>query len=324
MNLGLAWRVLRDNWSDLSWWRGSFYPFAKRTAIMNALKPYYAISGPSGVDFMAEDWDNLLILDACRYDMFAEHNWLPGTLQKRTSLAASTPEFVTRTFAGETYHDTVYVTANPQLTLRVDDDVFHHVEPVWKTDWDEELSTVRPDTMAERTREMHESFPEKRIIAHFMQPHYPFIGELGRTELDGQAGFELTKRLASGEDARRDGTSIWDLLKRGEVDAEKVWAAYIENLEIVLEEVEDLIEAFDERTVVTADHGNLVGETVGPLPVSMYGHPTGIHAENLVTVPWLVVEGDRSKKITAEPPAAADTSYDTDELEDRLADLGYA
>ena len=79
-----------------------------------------------------------------------------------------------------------------------------------------------------------------------------------------------------------------------------------------------------ERTDGLADEVPVVGETVGPLPVSMYGHPTGIHAENLVTVPWLVVEGDRSKKITAEPPAAADTSYDTDELEDRLADLGYA
>ena len=110
---------------------------------------------------------------------------------------------------------------------------------------------------------------------------------------------------------------------RGEVEQNIEWDAHVDNLEVVLREVEAPLEAFDERTVVTADHGNL-GETVGPIPVSMYGHPTGIHAENLVTVPWLVVEGDRSKKITAEPPAAADTSYDTDELEDRLADLGYA
>jgi hypothetical protein len=324
MNLGLALRVLRENWSDLAWWRGTFYPFAKRTAVMNALKPYYAISGPTGVDFMAEDWDNLLILDACRYDMFAEHNWLSGDLQKRTSLAASTPEFVTKTFGGQTYHDTVYVTANPQLTLRVGEDVFHHVEPVWKTDWDEELSTVRPETMVNRTRDIYERFPDKRILAHFMQPHYPFIGELGRTELDGQAGFELTKRLASGENAERDGTSIWDLLERGEVDADLVWSAYVENLEVVLEEVEDLLEAFNERTVVTSDHGNLVGETVGPLPIPMYGHPTRIHAENLVTVPWLVSEGGRRKNITAEPPTASKTSYDTETLEDRLADLGYA
>jgi hypothetical protein len=324
MDFRLAATVLRANWSDPAWWRGTFYPFAKRTAVMNALKPYYAIAGPSGTDFMDEDWDNLLLLDACRFDMFAEHNWLPGDLESRTSLAASTPEFVTKTFAGEQYHDTVYVTANPQLTLRVDDDIFHHVERVWETDWDEDLATVRPATMAERTRKMHEAFPNKRIVGHFMQPHYPFIGDLGRRELDDQAGFELTKRLASGEEARRDGESIWDLLERGEVEEDTVWDAYVENLEVVLREVEALLEAFDERTVVTADHGNLVGETVGPLPVSMYGHPTGIHAENLVTVPWLVVEGDRSKKITAEPPAAADTSYDTDELEDRLADLGYA
>jgi hypothetical protein len=291
---------------------------------MNALKPYYAVSGPDGRNFMKEDWDNLLILDACRYDMFAEHSWLDGDLEKRTSLAASTPEFVTKTFDGETYHDTVYVTANPQLTLRVDDDVFHHVERVWETDWDNNLSTVRPETMVERTREMYERYPNKRIISHFMQPHYPFIGEIGRTELDDQAGFELTKRLASGEDATRDGESIWDLLKRGEVDEELVWNAYVENLRVVLDEVEELLKTFDERTVVTSDHGNLMGEQVGPLPIEIYGHPTGIHAENLVTVPWLTIEGSERKEITTDVPAESSAEYDAEELEDRLADLGYA
>jgi len=218
----------------------------------------------------------------------------------------------------------VYVTANPQLTLRVDDDVFHHVERVWETDWDDNLSTVRPETMVERTREMYEQYPNKRIISHFMQPHYPFIGETGRTELDDQAGFELTKRLASGEDATRDGESIWDLLERDEVDEGMVWDAYVENLRVVLDEVEELLKTLDERTVITSDHGNLMGERVGPLPIEMYGHPTGIHAENLVTVPWLTIEGSERKEVTADAPGESDREYDSEELEGRLADLGYA
>lgn len=36
---------------------------------------YYELKGrfgllPEGIDVMSEDWDNLIILDACRYDTF--------------------------------------------------------------------------------------------------------------------------------------------------------------------------------------------------------------------------------------------------------------
>jgi len=323
MNYQLALKVFRNNWYNPSWWRNFVYPFLKRNVVMNLLKPYYAMTA-DGSDFMNEDWDNLIILDACRYDIFSEYNYLDGSLEERTSLASSTPEFVTKTFEQETFYDTVYVTANPQFNLRVDSEVFHHVEQVWETDWDEELSTVHPNTMVKRTKEINENYPNKRVIAHFMQPHYPFIGEIGRSELSEQAGFELTKRLASGEDATRDGESIWDLLERGEVEEDLVWEAYIENLHVVLAEIEELLDALNGRTVVTADHGNLIGESVGPLPIKMYGHPTGIHADPLVTVPWLVVDDEERKEITTERPTERDTEYDTDELEGRLADLGYA
>jgi hypothetical protein len=42
-----------------------------------------------GVSVFKGDWDNLIILDACRYDIFAETNTLSGDLSKRTSRGIS-------------------------------------------------------------------------------------------------------------------------------------------------------------------------------------------------------------------------------------------
>jgi len=39
-----------------------------------------------------------------------------------------------------------------------------------------------------------------------------------------------------------------------------VWEAYNENLDIVLTEIEALLDELDGKSVITADHGNLVGE----------------------------------------------------------------
>jgi hypothetical protein len=277
---------------------------------------------------MAEDWDNLLILDACRYDMFEDVCSIDGDLQSMTSVGSSTPEFLQRTFRGGTFPDTVYVTSNPQVSLRLDTDIFHDVVSVWKTDWNDDLGTVEPHAVTERALEAQERYPNKRLIVHYMQPHYPFIGERRRDDLGGQSGFELTKRLANDEVAERDARTVWDQLVDGELSEDVVWDAYLENLELVLNDIESLLSEFRGKTVVTSDHGNLVGETTTPFGLELYGHPTGIHAENLVTVPWLAVETGSRKTITAEDSTASrnvePTDEESDAIKERLRDLGYA
>jgi len=77
---------------------------------------------------MGEDWDNLFILDACRYDMFADRIDLAGSLESRISLGSSSEEFMERNFVGEQFHDTVYINANPFIPrLNLDEDTFHAV-----------------------------------------------------------------------------------------------------------------------------------------------------------------------------------------------------
>jgi hypothetical protein len=77
--------------------------------------------------------------------------------------------------------------------------------------------------------------------------------------------------------------------------------------------------------VITADHGNLVGERLGPIPTRRkYGHPYGVHTEELVVVPWFVVEGETRREMRADSPVESDgESVSDEELEDRLEALGY-
>lgn len=133
---------------------------------------------PTGIDVFGEEWDTLIILDACRYDLFARRSTLPGTLEKRRSRGSSTVEFLRGNAAGRDLRDTVYVTANPQFYQYRDelDARFHEVVHVWMDEgWDGEHETVLPETTTDYARTAAERYPNKRLLIHYLQPHYPFI-----------------------------------------------------------------------------------------------------------------------------------------------------
>lgn len=268
-----------------------------------------------GVDVMAEDWDVLLILDGCRYDLYESVTTLEGDLQRRRSQGSDSLEFLRANFFGRTLHDTVYLTANPHA-YRLDEDTFHRVVNLLKDDWDPELQTVRPEVVADEARRIATAYPDKRLIVHFMQPHFPFIGETGR-QLD-QGGIVMNVDGAEPGDLM-----IWAKLMYGLVDERRVRTAYRENLELVLDVVEDLLADLPGRAVITSDHGNLVGDRLWPIPTRGYGHPRGVQVSALRDVPWQIVPGDERPTIRADPPEAFDRP-DEDVVTDRLRNLGYA
>jgi hypothetical protein len=228
-----------------------------------------------GIDVMGKEWDTLILLDACRFDAFSDLNSLHGSLSAVTSRGSTSREFLLRNFADRKLHDTVYVTSSPQVVgyeFR-----FHDVIHVWDSQWDKELRTVRPDSVTNAALEAANEYPDKKLIIHYMQPHYPFIGPTGR-ELETHATF-------TGGLREREHLSIWELLSAGSVSMEEMRTAYEENLELVLEEVTGLVDELNGKTIVTSDHGNLFGERVSPLPIRLYGHPPNVPAENLIQVP---------------------------------------
>jgi hypothetical protein len=269
-----------------------------------------------GTAVVREEWETLFVLDACRYDTFAAENHLEGTLSKRYSRGATSTEFLRENFGDRMHHDLVYVSANP-YTSTLPDGIFHDLVPVYEQ-WDETLQTVTPTVMNEAVRNAHKRYPNKRIVAHYMQPHYPFIGERGR-ELDHR-GY-----APDGDYTAMDSYSIWTQLKFGiaSVSREAVIEAYRENLQLVLRALEGLLPEIEGKVVLTADHGNMLGERLGLLPVPVYGHYDGLHTPELVEVPWFELPFESRRKIDAEPPVGRATPIEDAVIERRLRALGY-
>lgn len=270
---------------------------------------------PQGHDVFEEDWDNLIILDACRYDALANRmDRLPGHLEKRRSRGSCSREWVAGNF-DRRLHDVVYLSTN-LFYSRLNDEgdidgelhAFHsvHEEAGWENHGPYGMG---PETTTEQAKRLNERYPNKRFIVHYMNPHTPFIGEFGRSF----SGPDDTPEAICRSD--KPGFTVGRVRK-----------AYSENLDIVLEHVSDLMPELKGKTVISADHGELLGERVGPIPVREWGHPKGTYVDTLLDIPWLVIEGDTRKRIVAEPPVEGDGAeqLDPEYVNQRLRDLGYA
>ena len=269
------------------------------------------ILGTERINVMHQDWDTLVILDGCRFDLFASVNHIPGSLQSVISRGSSTAEFLHGNFAEDAYLDTVYVSANPQLERHDMVDKFFACERLWDEEWDSDLKTVHPERVTDRTIEAHERYPDKRLLVHFVQPHFPFIGKSGQ-EI-AHSGFAETP----GNLEETEHPTVWERLEEGDLSREQVWEAYRENLEIALPEVERLLAAIPGRSIITSDHGNAFGEW------GVYGHPGNHYLDALVRVPWLVVEGEQRREIVEADTASSQNHDGATSVEERLADLGY-
>jgi hypothetical protein len=225
-----------------------------------------------------KQWDNLIILDACRHDFYQEEF---GYSDYRITEGSASKEYIKRNFSDQDFQDTVYITANPHLyedifsdlTGRKPEDVFHTVFNTYEDKWDRQEGTVLPESVVEDAITAEKLFPEKRKIIHFMQPHGPFIG------VEWDKG-----KLAKKKRSKNEEIGVFDKAQIGLVDGEKLVGAYRQNLTLLEAHVKKLNEALDGRTVVTADHGELLGEG------GMYQHFEGCDAVALRKVPWDILE----------------------------------
>ncbi|SDK19365.1 hypothetical protein SAMN05216226_1393 [Halovenus aranensis] len=281
----------------------------KRKVRINLVRPFTS-HPPDTIQFFEQDWDILVVLDACRYDLLAEADSFNVPIEEVHSNASHTREFIKQNFVNTDCRDTVYVTASPQFA---DFNLsFAHIEHVWQDHWDEDLRTVRPEHVTEAAIDLGGEFPDKRLIIHYMQPHYPFIGPTGK-KIDEQATF--------GPNRGSKYSSIWVQLAAGQVSEETVRTAYRENLDLVLPEIDQLRSELQGKLVLTSDHGNLYGKQVSWLPIRIHGHPPGIHDPELTAVPWVEFPYEERRKTTHADKAADSEQFE--DVEGRLRDLGY-
>lgn len=166
---------------------------------------------------MDKEWDTLIILDACRADIFEEVVDIEvfDSYSPVASLGSHSSEWTRRNFVGRTLDDTVYVSANPHTTLLADG-TFHELIEVWKKH-EAVPNEIDPSKITDISVNTHNKNPDKRLIIHFMQPHS------GGLVTEGESR-EQRYRLA---------------IRR------------------VMDQVFILDEMLDGKTVITADHGEL-------------------------------------------------------------------
>jgi len=301
---------------------------------------YERLCRNDGVYVVEEDWDNLLILDAARFDLFGEAlaERADGTdpvgdldldiaeatarLEKRVSRGSATPQFLRENFAGSYHPDIVYVTANPMVNTTVPE-CFAEVISVWQSAWDEREGTVLPGAVRRAAVDAAARHPHKRLIVHFMQPHWPFVGYDRERDLIDFTAAIADPALSHPYD--ESDTSIWDLVRAGAVDRERAVGAYRQNHREPLADALGLIEDLGGKSVLTSDHGNALGERAWPLGTDVYGHPPKVRLPSLIEVPWLPFEAERRREIRSSEKRAPSpkAGRPTEAAEDRLEALGY-
>ncbi len=231
-----------------------------------------------------DKWDNLIILDACRYDYFesAYKAFLRGKLQKVISPASCTVVWLSTCW--DDYYDLIYVSGGPYVNSKgvpvsshfsnkyVAKEHFKKIIDVWNFGWNEELETVLPEAINKAVIELTD---KTNLIIHYLQPHSPYIG---KTRVLAQSGKEI--RLA----VLGKPTTMYKQPKTWQGQISKLRKAYSENLNIVLGAVSKLIPLLTGKTIVTSDHGELLGEQM------KFFHPCEINHPILREVPWFEVE----------------------------------
>lgn len=264
--------------------------------------PYYT----NGIDIFERDWDNLIILDAARYDEYAMHTPFDTPVEPVISRGATSSEFIVGNFSNRQLDDTVYISVNPHFA-RLRDEINSHVHAYIALHNSKHRDavgglTTRPETVNEISRSAAEDYPNKRLIIHYLQPHQPYLGEAASTEIN-------------------HGHGLIDTIRKNDISPSKLREYYRENLNLVLEQVTALLPHLMGKTVVTADHGEILGERT-PIPVIRdYGHWEGIYVNELLQVPWQVVRDGPRKTIIEESSNMDDINMS--DVSKNLEDLGY-
>lgn len=282
--------------------------------------------GRDGRNIFEEEWDLLIVIDACRLDLFREaidRRPIEPAVGSRWSVDSMTREWMSKTFvedfAGE-QSQTRYICGNPFSSEAVDEGRLAALDEVWRHQWDSEHGTLLPRPLTDRAIDHGRSEDQKteRVIVHYMQPHWPFLDAL---ELSDGRGWDISGFADNGDSDYRawdnNPDDVWERLRLGEIDRDGAWRAYRENLHRVLDDVAVLLKNYDaERAVITSDHGNALGEW------GIYGHPMHMPLRCLREVPW--AETTAIDERTHEPdPANLKTKEIDEEVGQKLTRLGY-
>jgi len=221
------------------------------------------------------DFQTLIILDACRFDYFKKQCKIPGKLRKVDSHSRHTYEWLEYTFPDKYPWD--YITAHPYIINRYvpgrfdGSQHFNKVHPLFFYLWNNELGTVHPDSVS---KYVSVASYDKAIV-HYIQPHGPWIGK--------------TKFLNPWTLEQHAKHGVMADFIATQTKPEPMWfrRCYKDNLDLVLNSINKHRKLFKGNIVITADHGEMLGEK------GLYLHKVNFPEwanKILREVPWFEVE----------------------------------
>lgn len=274
------------------------------------------------------EWDVLVVLDACRFDLWQDV--APGyglQIQSVMSNATCSYDWIQRNFNRSEYDlSTVsYISGNPfadhsSETLQSTDvhkTELQHFLPLYKSQWGSidgtEVETIPPQPITNHaiaTWRQRKEVDIDKMVLHYMQPHQPY-----RSRPDWDRIGKNLKDLA--HDLNPNGASAWQMARRGEISINELWDAYRDNLEWVLDDVtQRLLTNLDASVVITSDHGNAMGER------GDWGHPAGAIAPEVRRVPWVSVAGNDAQTIMPDVNIH-NVQSESESVDAQLEALGY-
>lgn len=240
-------------------------------------------------------WKVLIILDACRADAFEPYRKF-GDYQTVIPPASCTEKWVQAVGPWMKENDVLYFSGNPVVDRAVRKYEIHLRRiSIWKEHWGYftplSIPTIHPMSVASvgltyidiyRNSLFGTLLEPPRYVFHFMQPHCPYIGAVPLAI--GRAGGGKHRLFIAVRSLRRPTQAV----ASGDITWKDVRVAYDANLALVWEAVQVIGAAMpDERIVVTADHGNMLGED------GRFGHRSNWRYPELMEVPWLDTTGRR-------------------------------
>ncbi len=232
-------------------------------------------------------------------------------------------------------------------------DHFYKIHEIWRQHWDANIGTVFPENVTNESIKLIGQETNKRFIIHFIQPHAPYLS-LGKdsTGLNNAALFGNNSNQIIGYDYDTKHPTKekvlnyllkfckqfnllgnhpeWFLRKYLNLPPKApmeiilrnfnksvLRKVYQENLTLVLEQVKRLLPYLSGQIIVTADHGELLGEN------NLYSHPDKSDHPILREVPWLEIKKEAEKSLPNQTNESSNETNDDTDLQDKLKSLGY-
>jgi len=227
------------------------------------------------------DWKTLIILDACRYDYFkevVEEEGYDFNYEPVWSAGSDTGRWYDNTWHANHYKDTVLVSDSP-VPWRNDwqrhNEKFHRSYPLWKERGQTLNTFLSLQDVVLKANKLNVVHKNKRTFIHLIPPHLPYYTEEGMNWLIDNFGKTVLGNGRLYNHVQRYGQ------KHGWV---KLKQYYKDNIKTALNEL--FKHNWATKTVITSDHGELIGEG------GRYTHSLGYLSEDPVlrTVPWVTLQ----------------------------------